>query len=294
MSAGVMLSRAAELRRGRVPFVHARVVLAERPTSAKPGDEAIVLADGSIEGFVGGNCVEATLRVQSLLALERRSPALLRISPIEEAPTDGRVSVVNPCLSGGTLEIFLEPIVPAPLVAIHGDSPTARALKQVGESLGYQMIDWDGGASSAPDAVVCASHGRDEERLLEGALRAGVPYVALVASRRRGQAVVESLELEPELKALVHTPAGLDLGAHGPAEVALSILAEIISTRPRSAQAQLSQAPAPLLAVDAVCGMQVAQLEASLYLDYAGVRHFFCGPGCLRAFEADPMAYLSS
>lgn len=289
-----MLSRAAELRGGRVPFVHARVVLAESPTSAKPGDEAIVLADGSIEGFVGGSCVEATLRVQSLLALERRTPALLRVSPIEEAPQEGRVTVVNPCLSGGTLEIFLEPVIATPQVAVHGDGPTARALKRVGESLGYQMVDWDGQGSLASDAVVSASHGRDEEEVLQAALLAGVPYVALVASRRRGQAVVESLQLEPGLKALVHTPAGLDLGAQGPAEVALSILAEIISTRPRSATEQLSKAPAPALAVDPVCGMQVAPLETSLYLDHGGARHFFCGPGCLRAFEANPTTYSSS
>ena len=105
--------RADALRRDRVPFVHAQVVMAERPTSAKPGDEAIVLADGTMEGFVGGTCAESTVRAQSLALLDSRESLLLRISPIEEQPRAGKLTVVNPCLSGGTLEIFLEPQLPA-------------------------------------------------------------------------------------------------------------------------------------------------------------------------------------
>ncbi|MHB8312806.1 MAG: XdhC family protein [Candidatus Dormibacteria bacterium] len=292
MSAGELLGRAAELRRGRIPFVHARVVLAERPTSAKPGDEAIVLEDGSIEGFVGGNCVEATLRVQSLRALEGRQPLLVRVSPTEEPPQSGRVSVVNPCLSGGTLEIFLEPVMPAPLVAIHGHSPTARALQEVGRSLGYQVVDWEPELTAS--AVVVASHGRDEEPVLEAALRAGVPYVALVASQRRGRAVVDSLDVDPGLRERVRTPAGLDIGAHGPAEVALSILAEIIATRPRPEPSGEVAASPSGTTLDLVCGMLVAEVESSLTWEHEGVRYFFCGPGCRSAFQADPAAYLPS
>ncbi len=282
MSGGELLGRAADLRRARVPFVRAKVVLAERPTSAKPGDEALVLADGSIEGFVGGSCVESTLRAQGMLVLREGRPILLRVSPVEEPEQPGRVTVVNPCLSGGTLEIFLEPVLPAPMVAVLGHSPTARALRQVGGSLEYQMVEWDAAQANAFDAVVVASHGTDEEPALTAALSAGVPYVALVASRRRGEAVVASLDVDQELRQRVHTPAGLDIGARGPAEVALSILAEIISCRPR-ARAGREVPPAPM-ATDPVCGMQVAAVEGSLHLDHDGVRHYFCGPGCQRTF----------
>src|SRR6478736_82103 len=99
--------RADALRRQRAPYVHARVVLAERPTSAKPGDEALVLADGTIEGFVGGTCAESTVRAQGLALLDSGESLLLRISPVEEPQQSGKLTVVNPCLSGGTLEIFL-------------------------------------------------------------------------------------------------------------------------------------------------------------------------------------------
>ena len=123
-----------------MPFVHARVVLAERPTSAHPGDEAIVLADGTIEGFVGGDCAESTVRAQALTLLDSGESVVLRISPTPEEPVPGKLMAHNPCLSGGTLEIFLEPQRPAPLVAVYGDSPIANALAAVGAAIGYEIV----------------------------------------------------------------------------------------------------------------------------------------------------------
>lgn len=290
--------RAAALRADRVPFVHARVVVAEKPTSAKPGDEAIVLADGTIEGFVGGTCAESTVRAQALALLDTGESLVLRISPEpEEAGPPGKLAVVNPCLSGGSLEIFLEPVVPAPLVAVHGDTPIARALVAVGTALGYHVTAWADADPADTAAVVVASHGRDEEDALAGALQAGVPYVGLVASRKRGEAVVAALEVCGSMKARVHTPAGLDLGARSPGEVALSILAEIVAERPRPSGRPVDtgrEATAPGTAVDPVCGMDVAMVDASLHLDHDGTRYWFCGSGCLRAFAADPAAYGSS
>lgn len=288
------LAGAAEvLRRRRVPYVHATVVLAERPTSAKPGDEALILGDGTIEGFVGGSCVETSVRAQSLLAIESGNPTLLRISPIEEAPQPGRLTVVNPCLSGGTLEIFLEPVTPAPLLAIEGDTPIGRALSELGRTAGFEVCAFSTGQESSAAAVVVASHGRGEEPVLRTALEAGVPYVGLVASRRRGEAVRDSLGLGPELSSRLHTPAGLDIGAHGPLEVAISILAEVIGTRPREPAAILPREEAPALALDPVCGMQVASVETSLHLDLDETRYWFCGTGCLEAFRAEPSRYLN-
>lgn len=288
--------RSGALQRDRVPFVHARVVLAERPTSAKPGDEAIVLADGTMEGFVGGTCAESTVRAQSLALLDSGESMLLRISPSEEDQQPGKLTVVNPCLSGGTLEIFLEPRIPAPLVAVHGDTPIARALVSLGGGLGYEIVDWASAVASEAAAVVVASHGRDEEPVLDAALHAGVPYVGLVASHKRGEAVVASLQADEAQQARVRTPAGLDIGARTPEEVALSILAEIVASRPHPTgrpPAASSGAPAES-ATDPVCGMTVATVEASLHLDHDGTRFWFCGSGCLRAFAADPSAYVHS
>jgi xanthine dehydrogenase accessory factor len=293
------------------------VVRVERPTSAKPGDEAVVLPDGSIEGFVGGTCAEATVRAQFLSLLDSGESLLLRIEPEADAGDgdgvgggadaaspgavvgreSGALTVVNPCLSGGALDIFLEPVVPDPAIAVHGESPIAAALVALAEGVGFSVAAGTG-ASPGPGvgagglaAVVVASHGRDEDAALETAVRAGVPYVGLVASRKRGEAVLATLDLCASTTSRVRTPAGLGLGARTPQEVALTILAEILASRPRPTGRPLESESAVEQAVDPVCGMTVAAVESSLHLDHEGQRVWFCGTGCLRAFAADPASY---
>lgn len=226
-----VLTRVDALRSHRTPFVLATVVRAERPTSAKPGDRALVLPDGTMEGFVGGECAESTVRSQCLRLLASGESTLLRITPTEpsETVTEGLVTVGNPCLSGGTLEIFLEAMFPPRLVHVHGDGPIANALVDVGRASGHDVRPADAELPADLAALVVASHGHGEEPLLETALRAGVPYVGLVASRRRGAAVVASLDVSEEQRARVHTPAGLDIGARTPAEIALSVYAQLVS-----------------------------------------------------------------
>jgi xanthine dehydrogenase accessory factor len=288
-------ARSVELRAARVPFVHARIVLAERPTSAKPGDEAIILADGTIEGFVGGDCAETTVRHQSIEALSTREPVLLRITPSPEPDQPGKIVVHNPCLSGGTLEIFLEPLVPPPLVHVVGTAPTAGALLSLGRRLGYAMSAYEGRISVDAAALVVASHGHNEQEALIAALEAGVPYVGLVASRTRGSAVVESLSVSDDLKAKVHTPAGLDIGAATAEEVALSILAEIVASHPREARsANKAAAVLSRTEIDPVCGMSVLASADAVHVEdpeRGGRTVWFCGPGCRKAFLADPEAY---
>jgi xanthine dehydrogenase accessory factor len=285
--------------------VHARVVLAERPTSAKPGDEALVLSDGTIEGFVGGTCAETTVREQALPLLDSGEALVVRITPeppegaADEidgegaAPGSGRVVVHNPCLSGGTLEVFLEPEVPPPLVIVAGHAPIAQALEALGALLGYDVRGYDERLPDDTAAVVVASHGRGETPVLEEALKAGVGYVGLVASRKRGPVVVESLDVPDPMRARVRTPAGLDIGAKTSEEVALSILAEIVSARPRP---DLSGRPTPpppstATAVDPVCGMVVEVRPDTLHYEHDGRTLWFCGSGCLMAFRADPSSY---
>lgn len=286
--------RSRELRASRVPFVHARVVLAERPTSAKPGDEAIVLGDGTLEGFVGGTCAETTVREQSLAILRSRETMMLRITPVAEADQPGKRVVHNPCLSGGTLEVFLEPSVPPPLVLLVGHAPIAEALRSIGTALRYDVQGYDGALPDDTAALIVASHGRGEEQALAAALNAGVPYVGLVASAKRGQAVLAGLEVSNELKSLIHTPAGLDLGANTSEEVALAILAEIVASRPRS-QPPAASLPTPPVAADRstdpVCGMVVFPDHDQLHLEHDGHTVWFCGRGCLDAFAANPAVY---
>jgi xanthine dehydrogenase accessory factor len=227
-----MTDRAQQLLRARTPFVHATVVRAQHPTSAHPGDEAILLPDGTIEGFVGGECAQNSVRKAALGALQAGESVLLRVLPdgdvhFPEAP--GACVVVNPCLSGGALEIFLTPQVPAPLVRICGVTPIAEALAALCAQLGYDVArDAAAEAGGAATAVVIASHGGPEAEQIRAALDAGVDYVGLVASKVRGAAILDSLDLSETERARVHTPVGLPIGATTPAEIAVSIIAEVI------------------------------------------------------------------
>ena len=324
-TAGPLAARADELASRREPFVHATVVRAQHPTSAHAGDTALVLPSGEIHGFVGGNCVEESVREYSRQVLATQEPLLLRVLPGEPSRTaeEGAVEVTNPCLSGGAIEIFLQPRIPAPRVVVVGTTPVAQALETLGSGVGLEVELTDGESADPRGddaALIVASHGKAEERALEAALRAGVPYVALVASRTRGAAVLESLDVDDALRRRVFTPAGLQLGARTPGEIALSILAQLVGERSRArraapplasaaapspASAAAAAAPSfgtepvpsepappePASAVDPVCGMSVPALESSLHLVHEGAAVYFCSPGCRAAFRKDPERY---
>lgn len=286
------------------PLVEATVVRAQSPTSVRAGDAAIVRPDGTIEGFVGGSCAEASVRLYSLRVMEAGEPLLLRILPGgaegQPAADEGAVTVKNPCLSGGALEIFLNPHLPAATIRVVGESPIAAALADLAMRLGYAV---ESGAAEDSDprpddaAVVVASHGHDEERVLTAALRSGVPYVALVASQIRGDAVRQSLDVPEELLAKLHTPAGLEIGAETHEEIALAILAEIVALRRLgTAEAYASAPPEPVAAptsapieaaIDPVCGMEVAVSVASIQLERDGEHYYFCSEGCRDSFSAE-------
>jgi xanthine dehydrogenase accessory factor len=303
-----LLARADHLRASRTPFVFATVVRAQRPTSAKAGDCALLLPDGTLEGFIGGTCAESTVRVTGLRLLAAGHSTLLRITPstvdTDPAADDGLLTVNNPCLSGGSLDIFLEVERPPRLLTVFGEAPIARSLISLATAAGWDVRNTDlDDLPTEADAVVVASHGRDEEQVLSTALHAGVRYVGLVASRRRGEAVVSALstmDIDPDLLGRLHTPAGLDLGSRTPAEIAISILAEIIQTTPPPEATTTSTAgpvagvepAAPAVATDPVCGMAVVVDEVALRAEHAGVTWYFCGAGCRSAFAAEPARYL--
>jgi xanthine dehydrogenase accessory factor len=291
-----LMQRAQRLAASREPFVQATVVRAAAPTSVKPGDVALVLADGMIEGFVGGVCAQESVRLHAARAMETGETMLLRLVPgtgsaPEDDPIakDGVVAVNNPCLSGGALEIFLEPRIPAPRVVVLGDTPVAAALADLAPRIGLAV---EAGESGPGDlALVVASHGRDEEEALVRGLREGVPYVGLVASRRRGAAVLAALDVDSALRERVRTPAGLDIGAYTAEEIALSILAEIVAVRRRRVSLPAAAVPAPVSAVDPVCGMEVLVTESTPRLEHDGTTVYFCCDGCRGAFAADPVRH---
>lgn len=295
MIRGELAQLAQRLASERVPFVTATVVRARQPTSVRAGDSAVVLPDGTIEGFVGGVCATSSVRLHALRAIETGEPLLLRLVPgddeqaQEAEAVDGTVIVErNPCLSGGALEIFLEPQLPSSRLMIIGDAPIARALNDLARASGYDVVvaDADRAEPGRDDAaVVVASHGSGEERVLGEALSAGVPFVALVASRARGAAVRAALDVPDELRQQLHTPAGLDIGARTPAEIAIAILAQLVAEHhapPKAAAAPVVDRAAST--TDPVCGMEVAVSDATPHLDAPGGRVYFCGSGCRDAY----------
>ncbi len=283
-------ARVAELVNQGVPFVQATVVRAQCPTSARPGDSAVVLADGSIEGFVGGQCAEGSVRTAALPLLDSGDALLLRILPDgdEEFPeSEGASTVVNPCLSGGAIEVFLEPKLPAARLAIVGTTPIAESLEALAGHLGFGVERSAATGSGIPEvrgcvAVLVSSHGRNEEQTIRAALDAGVGFIGLVASEVRGAAVLDSLDLTSEERAAVHTPVGLDIGARTAEEIALSILADVVrAVRVDGLTAPKLELPAaPIEAVDPVCGMTVTVMADTPHLAVDGVDHWFCNPGC--------------
>jgi xanthine dehydrogenase accessory factor len=281
-----MTARMIELATERVPFVHATVVRAQVPASARPGDDAIVLADGSIEGFVGGQCAEGSVRVAALEALRDGESMLLRVLPEGESvfpESPGAHVVVNPCLSGGALEIFLEPLLPPPVIFLVGAMPVAQAVAATAESLGFAVAHADAGQQSdGATAVIVASHGRDEVDHIRAALDAGIGFIGVVASRRRGKAVLADMNLTDAERGRIHTPVGIDIGARTAEEIALSIMAEVVRAIRREG---LAAAPAraedgPVQAIDPGCGLTVVVGPDTAHVRVDGEDHWFCSAGC--------------
>jgi xanthine dehydrogenase accessory factor len=316
MMPAAMSRRARQLAEQGESFVTATVVRAQPPTSVEAGNVALVLGDGTIEGFVGGACAEHSVRAYSLQAIQSGEALLLRILPPvlpevgfgdeadagpegrEVASEDGAVTVQNPCLSGGAIEIFLEPVLPAPRVLVVGDTPIAGAVLRLGAEVGLNAVAVDGDALDPRPgdlALVVASHGRDELHALRRGLDAGLPYVGLVASSKRGDGVIGELRgdgVSQELLGRIDVPAGLDIGARTPAEIALSILAKVVAVRrgePAAAPAREATTVAPTAsattAVDPICGMTVAAVAGTPSVQHDGETIYFCCEGCKAKFE---------
>ena len=284
-------TRADELATTGVPFVQATVVRAQEPSSARPGDRAIILADGSMEGFVGGDCAAGSVRTAALDVLGSGRSLLLRVLPdrvdtFPDAP--GATVVVNPCLSGGALEIYLEPLLPRPVVGVVGTSPTADAVAEVAAVLGYDVRRADAPGGPAEDgvrpaaAVVICSHGGDEAAEVRSALDAGVGFVGVVCSRTRGAVLMAALALPDEQAARVHPHVGVDIGARTAAETGLSIMAAVVrAVRVDGLTPALADTPAaPIQVVDPVCGMTVTVGPRTPHAVVGGVDHWFCCLGC--------------
>jgi xanthine dehydrogenase accessory factor len=268
-----MFARAAELEAAGRSFAVATVVAVRRPTSARPGASGIIHPDGSIEGWVGGSCAQPVVVREALRAVADGQPRLLRLSrdgPGEGRRADGIIELVMTCHSGGTLEIYVEPHLPKPMLWIVGTTPIAGALATLGSAAGWQVtvIDPIADPDAFPSArvhvsadirgldpesapyVVVASQGIWDEEAVGLALTREASYVGLVASPTRAAVVRDWLREETTVGddriAALRAPAGMDLGAETAEEVALSILAELVQVRRGRADFVASPGPATL------------------------------------------------
>jgi len=322
-----ILDQADHLRHSGEPFALATVVRVVRPASARPGSKALVRADGTISGWVGGSCAQPAVAREALHALADGLPRLLCLVGVGgRTPEPGEGLVVQPmtCHSGGTIEVYIEPFVARLRLLLVGQSAVGNALAQLGALLRFEVValDPDASAEHFPTAdallrelaamaplltsrtyVVVATHGAYDEEALQMALGSDAAYVALIASRRRAETVAGFLRasgLAEERIARLRAPAGLDLGAAEPAEIALSIMAEIVQTRRRrnaetATPAEAAPAiEAPVMAIDPVCGMEVEIATARFTSDHDGRRFYFCCAGCRRSFEKEPEKYLAA
>ncbi len=303
------LSKAAE------PFVLATVVWCERPTSAKPGARAIIQANGAITGWIGGSCAQpVVIREAQRILREGDAAYLLRLGTSETAIERGNMRVFPmSCASGGLLDIFMEPHVPLPQLALIGDSPVISALKSLAEVVGFwvtQLTSSDLSQLSIDEhtSIVVATHGYYDEDVLEQALRSPAAYVGMVGSHKRAATCRDYLRasgLAEQQIARLRAPVGLDIGAVTPAEIAASILAELVQVRHSAQQNVVSQAtPQEELAqnsqpvqdshtaLDLVCGMMVEIATARHHSVMDGQDFYFCCPACKRLFERNPQEYL--
>jgi xanthine dehydrogenase accessory factor len=256
------------------PYALATVVNVVRPASARRGDRALVRADGTVVGWVGGACSEPTVVREALRALADREVRLARME--------------GGCASEGTVEVLIEPVVPAPLLAIVGESPAAHTLEELARTVGWRVRR---DAVEGADAVVVATMGHGDDDLLVDALRSEAGYVGLIASARRAASVLADLRargLDEESVLRVRAPAGLDLGPSTQEEIAVAILAELVAWRHTRGEAP---GTAPAEAVDPVCGMTVAVGPAAEQTVHEGMTVYFCSAHCRARFEAEPDRY---
>lgn len=316
----VLFQKASDLNAQGQPFALAIVVRHETPISGKPGDKAIILADGSIQGWIGGGCTQPVIISEARKALADGRPRLVRVTPSSDHTEEGIVEHTMTCHSGGTLDIYIEPVLPRPNLVILGKSVVAQTLARLGKVLNYRIIAVapDAGPEHFPDAdvveptfdvsslpftqqtfIVVSTQGEGDEEALTAALKVDVPYVAFVASQNKAKALFKELQevgIAKEDLARIRTPAGFNIQAHLPEEIAVSILAEIIYVmRSTTSVAVVENEAAPAdEAIDPICGMTVDIATAKHTATHEGETYYFCCPACKRSFEKEPEQYVAA
>ena len=317
-----VLEQAGQLRAEAQPFVLATVVAYKSPQSAKPGSKAIIHPDGTVSGWVGGGCVQPIVLREAKKVLETGKPKLLSISP-DPAHDDwkGVESYRMACEGGGSLEIYLEPVLPKPELLIVGHSPVAQIISQLGRLLDFKvcvaasearpeqfpdadliLTDLDSARSRINEAtfVIVATMGNGDEEGLQAVAGTKPKYLGLVASEKKSKALFQYLRdkgLTDDQFSNIKCPAGLELGGETLPEIALSVMAEITRLR-RESGATLPMPTKPEAALsdvafDPICGMTV-DIESAKYTSVVDNKTvYFCCLRCKETFDHPQITQIS-
>jgi xanthine dehydrogenase accessory factor len=308
------LSKAEELLTDGQSFAIAVVVRYQAPISGKPGNKAIIFPNGKIWGWIGGGCAQPVVVKEALKALADGQPRLIRISP-SSSTEEGIVDYTMTCHSGGTLDIYIEPVLPKPHILILGRSPVAKTLARLGKAIGYAVSvaapgadresfpdsdlvqpDWDLSQHriAAQNFIVVSTQGEGDEDALEKAVFTNAEYVAFVASKVKARKILDYLKergVAVDRLSQVRAPAGLDIRATSPEEIAVSILAEIIQVNGTRAAAPTAKAQLKQEAKDPICGMTVDLTVAKHKSEFREKSFYFCCSGCKQKFDQQPEKY---
>ena len=301
-------------------FAVAQVIWREAPSSGKPGDKAIILKDGTMIGWIGGGCVKGIAVKEAQEAIRENKSRLVRIDPDEGNSEDSSHKTYRmTCHSGGTMELFIEPITPNPQLIIVGKSNIARALSKlaIATNLRVHVLSNDVNKSMFPEVkniydrvdfskinidkntfIVVATQGEDDEESIRKALETSCNYVGFISSLRKSVKIKEYL-LQTELSANrineLKTPVGMDINAKLPEEIAISILAEIVQLF-RDPNRKLDQESDTAINDDTyinpVCRVAVSKKDAKHVLEYGAHTVYFCCDGCKVSFDAEPEKYI--
>src|SRR5258708_2103120 len=296
------LNKASELLAKGEPFAVAEVVRYLSPISGKVGDKAIIFADGTVWGWIGGGCAQPAVIKEALKALKDGRPRLVRISP-SSSQEEGIVAYSMTCHSGGTLDVYIEPVLPKPHILILGRSPVGRTLARLGKAINYSVsvaapqadresfpdadrvqpdLDLSGVRIGPQTFIVVSTQGECDEEALEQALKTNASYVAFVASKVKAARVLQSVAergISTERLDQVRAPAGLNIQAGTEEEIAVSILAEIVQLSRTQAAEQNDIAASQEIkeeARDPICGMTVDVGKAKYKSEFDGKSFYFC------------------
>jgi len=313
MTSSDLVNLSSELCQRGQAHAWVTVVAVQKPSSAYLGAQAIVEADGSMHGWIGGGCVRGVALASALRTLASGIPQRIRLSNAGDGDDAVDVRPMT-CASNGEVELFIQPVEIAPRLRVYGATPVAKAAALIARQSDFDPLTDDEAADAAgeqPISVVesyalVATQGDGDEAALEHALRSPACAILLIASRRKAErlrAAMASRGISIERLESVHAPAGPDIGAVTPNEIALAAIAGLVALRrrPHEAKSSTESAKPPATEtsgnatgyINPVCGAVVDPARAMSSVTMDEQTHYFCCVGCRAEFDRNPEKYLA-